>query len=427
MNQTNISDLWTLENEGTTLTAGGAGVTDIVRRRESARTETCTLQRAGQPFDAPPLFPLGSRVVVRRGGAPWFVGRAVAAPGSGDGCGEESALVLAGPWWFLENLVYRQRWTLAGGADGGLSSRVVLGQGEGGARLTAGETLAQIAQYAVDAGAPWRVGTVEGDVTLPLDELRNVTCAQAMRRVLRWLPDQVAWFDHASTPAPTFHCRARFNLPEVTLRVGEAPLTAVRGITVRPPGHTPAVVLHYETRTEDGGVDLLTDAAPPEATGAEFGALVATIPAQAAGAGEGTGEMAGSFRSVAELPTGAADASLAGAMLDARAAATHSGRVELTEAEAGGTALGPGTTLNLEGSARPEWATMHALVVEDETAVATGRSVVRFGSTESEEEGEGLAEALRTVQPGIVGREAGSPAAAWTRGSAERSSGRAGR
>ena len=95
------------------------------------------------------------------------------------------------------------------------------------------------------------------------------------------------------------------------------------------------------------------------------------------------------------------------------------------------TTSGVETTLNLLGSARAEWATMHALVVQDETRVSSGTTTVRFGVPEGVEtlanatgEEGGLATALLAVQPGVAGRETGSPAAVGTRGSVARVSGK---
>lgn len=438
MDSTSLSPIWSLAGDAGTLSAAEAGVTDIVRRRGHLRVETCTLHLEGTPFDAPPLFSPGSPVTVRRDGLPWFAGRVTAVPGSGDGRTESLAYVLNGPWWYLEKLVYRQAWTLHGGATQASISRAVLGQDADGTRLTSGQVIAQVLAYAIEAGAPFQIGTIEPDDFLPLDETRNVTCAQILRRMLHWHPDCVLWFDHGTEGGPTLHCRSRFNLPAAVLTVGQPPLTAVRGLTSREDLLTPAVVLYYETH-EGTDLALLTDAFPAKTTGREFGGLVATIPADRsnpdAPATAPDGEVG--FTSLAELPTrgGNPGQTLAQALLDARSTLVYSGSIVLTEAEPGGSPAGggpapePGTTLNLLGTARAEWANMRALVVEDETRVASGTTTVSFGATEAVEssaEAGALAAALLAVQPGIVGREAGNPAAAWTRGSAERINGRTG-
>ena len=423
MNLPNLADLWTLASGGTTFSAAQAGVTEILRRRATQSTETCVVHTAGRAFDAAPLFAHGSTVTILRDGAPWFVGRVTAVPGSGDGAAEGSAYALSGPWWYLENLVCQQSWSLRGGEATGLLSRVVLGQALDGTRLTSGQVLAETLQYAIDAGAPFALGVIEPAAYLPLDELRDVTCAETIRKILRWHPDCVAWFDHTTAPLPTFHCRARVNLEATTLTVGQAPLAAVNSLTARTDLALPAVVLHYETTDDSGNLDVLTDAAPAGATGREFGALVATIPA---GTTPDTNTAAATAASPLLRNPSSGDspvASLAQTLYAAHAAPLHSGSVVLVERRAGDTPTGPGTVLNLANAAQAEWATMRAVVVEDETRVSTGTTTVRFGPPEHLGAAD-LATRLSVTRSGVGGRETGSPAALSTPSSAARVSGR---
>lgn len=419
MSDSNLTATWRLSSGTRPLPAASIGVTEIVRRRTATDGESCLLRMGGGAFDAAPRFPVGAAVSIQRGGVPWFVGRVTGTPGTGEGGAEEIGYQLSGPWWYLEQLVYQQEWTLQGGQKTGLLGRLILGQAADGSRRDSGQIVTDVLQYAIDAGAPFQIGVVEPHAILPLEEVRDVTCAQVIRRVLRWHPDCVAWFDHGTAPMPTFYCRQRANLPAVTFTVGQAPLAAVRGVTARADLLTPAVVLHYETST-DGEIDVLTDAAPAGATGREFGALVATIPVQTAAGGEE--ENNPGFAGASELPVRGADGtSLAQALYAARNVLQYSGSVELVEREAGGTGAGVGTTLNLAGTARAEWATMRAPVVEEETTVSSGATTLRFGPVVG---AESLAEALRITQPGVEGREPGSPAAVGTNGSAARTSGR---
>ena len=251
MNTLTVSNFWTLASAGATFSAAQAGVTEITRLRATQSTETCTVWTDGSAFDAAPRFAHGSTVTVLRDGAPWFVGRVTGTPGSGDGHTEGFAHQLSGPWWYLENLVCRQAWTVRGGDGTALLGRLVLGQALDGTRLTSGQILTETLQYAIDSGAPLQIGVVEPDALLPLDELRDVTCAEVIRKLLRWHPDCVAWFDHATAPVPTFHCRARGSLARTCFTVGQAPLAAVRAITPRLDLAAPAVVLHYHARSDD--------------------------------------------------------------------------------------------------------------------------------------------------------------------------------
>ena len=276
-----LSDLWTLSCRGVTTAAAGIGVSGITRKRASQSADTCVVRFDGRAFDAAPPFAFGDIVTVSRGGAPWFVGRVTSLPASGDGQAESQECELSGPWWYLAQLVYQQLWTIQGGAATASLGRVVLGQAADGTPLTTGQVIADALQYAIDAGAPFAIGSIDPAFPAPLDEVKDITCAEVIRKMLRWHPGGVAWFDYTTSPVPTFHCRTRPNLPAATLTVGVPPLAAVRGLTARPDLLASAVLLHFETtRSVSGQVqtDVVTDAAPAGATGREFGAVVATIP-----------------------------------------------------------------------------------------------------------------------------------------------------
>lgn len=118
----------------------------------------------------------------------------------GRGTDRVQDVTVAGPWGKLNRLVFRQQWGAGNLAFS--SSRVILGQTAAGLKLTMAEQLAEIAGYAATPcgivlgtnGAPAQY--------LPLDEARDVTCADAIRRELRFFPKLVVRFDYAAaTPA----------------------------------------------------------------------------------------------------------------------------------------------------------------------------------------------------------------------------------
>ena len=412
-----LTETWTLTCGGVTRNAADAGVTDLVRHRVSQGTDVCFVHVDGASVGTAALFAYGDSVSVARNGVPWFVGRVTAVPAGGDGEGEGMVYRLSGPWWFLEQLVARQQWNVRGGAGTAWTSRLILGQAADGSRLSTGQVITQTLQDAIDAGAPLLVGTVDPALMPPLDEVRELTCADVVRAMLRWHPDCAAWFDYSTAGAPTWHCRQRANLPAVALRVGCAPLAEARGISARHDLAAPAVVLHYEVSDDDSDgtvlLDVVTDAAPAGATGREFGAVVGTIPLRAP-----TGAAAGAAGGTVGTD------GLAAGFLAALSVVPYSGTVVLVEGRGllGGTGAGPGSVVNLAGGGAPEdWATMRALVVEEEVRVATGTTILRFGPTG--EDG-GLQAALKVTRPGGVGREAGSPGLDGTALSATRVSGR---
>ncbi len=415
-------DDWTLSCGGVTRAAAEIGVTDLVRRRVSQGTDVCCVHVEGRAVGEPTVFAHGETVTIARGGVTWFAGRVTGVPASGGAGAEGQVYRLSGPWWFLEQLVARQEWSVRGGEGSAWTSRLILGQQADGSRLTTGGVITQMLRDAMAAGAPLQAGVIDPALYAPLDEVREVTCAEVIQAMLRWHPDCAAWFDYAAAPVPTWHCRRRAALPAVTLNVGRAPLAEVRGITARPDLTAPAVVLHYEVDVAGAGgtvLDVVTDAAPAGATGREFGAVVGTMPLRTVGAA-----VANAAAAVNAVMLGLPEASLAAGFLAALTAVPYSGSVVLVEraGELGATGAGVGCVLNLAGSGAADWATMRALVVAEEMRVATGTTVLRFGPPEAGDEGVGRW--LGVTRAGVVGREAGSPALAGTGLSAARVSGR---
>lgn len=105
----------------------------------------------------------------------------------------------AGPWSRLGRLVFRQQWGM--GEVAFSSSRVVLGQSALGDELTMAEQLAEIIDFAAEP-CGIAAGTMDALAQhLPLDEARDITCADAIRRELRFFPKRIVRFDY-STPTP---------------------------------------------------------------------------------------------------------------------------------------------------------------------------------------------------------------------------------
>ena len=275
---------------GTALPAASLGISELVRHRRSLSPDTVTATVDGRHADAAALFAYGATVTVLRGSSVWFLGRVTQTPASGSGTAQSQSYTLSGPWWYLDNLSYRQPWKFQLGAAEQLVGRLILGQDVDGTYLTTGAVITEALQYAIAAGAPFQIGATDPATRVaasilpgylvPLDEVKDVTCAEVFRKMARWHPDAVAWFDYATTP-PTLAFQAAGTLTAATLTVGAPPLAAVGQLTPRHDLQAPAVVIHYEVASSVNGAastSLVTDAAPATATGTEFGAVVLTIP-----------------------------------------------------------------------------------------------------------------------------------------------------
>jgi hypothetical protein len=278
-----MSVVWSIRYDGQTKTLAAWGLGSLTRLRRSQEQDIVTCLADGALFDGAPLFAYGATVEILKGTTPWFVGRVIQVPREGTPKAESILYKFAGPWWHLDNLIYQQQWMLwdAGEEEATpqYKGRVILGQSVLGTRLTAAQQLQEVLQFAQAAGAPLAIGTIEPSIQFPWDEAVDITCGEAIRRVLRWCPDAITWFDYSTNP-PTFNCARRSSLTPVSTSVNAGAPNERIAITSREDLRIPAVILKYEQthQVNDLSYQSVTlDRFPVDATGREFGAVVMTI------------------------------------------------------------------------------------------------------------------------------------------------------
>ena len=153
------------------------------------------------------LLQAGDEVVVKYNDDVVFSGevsRIVDRYGRGDDRTQD--VTVSGPWDALCRLVFRQSWQKKSKNAQGqvttatfLSSRVVLGQLPSGSPQHMKAQLGEIVGY---AATPCGVSMDRNDAPalyLPFDEARDITCADAIRRELRFFPKLVVRFDYSQT------------------------------------------------------------------------------------------------------------------------------------------------------------------------------------------------------------------------------------
>lgn len=268
---------------GVEKSAADWGVGDLVRTRVNQQADTVTFRAAGRGSDADPLFAYGSTVRLFKDGAPWFYGRVVQAPGRASARAEDQLYRLAGPWWYLDNLVFQQAWEITNGVSPDLiptdKSRVILGQAADGTKLASGAAIVEVLNYAISHGAPLAIGTITPNALAPYAEVLDESCAAMIRHFLRWTPDAITVFDYTTSPYPTLSIVQRSSAASVSLPAYGAPASGLE-ITPRYDLQTPCVQLKFEQTNDIDGDTFTTlnvQTAPPTATGGELGALVMTI------------------------------------------------------------------------------------------------------------------------------------------------------
>jgi len=272
---------WTFTCDAIARTSAALGIANIRRTRSSQAPDVVTFT-APRQLDAEPLFAYGATVTIHRNADLWFTGRILSLPVTASDTAEDHAYRLVGPWEYLQRRNYQQDWQAWSDAGGSLETtpktRVILCQGLDESdeieRINSGEQIGEILDYAIDAGAPITKGTIDPAIEIPWDEQVDLSCADAIIKLLRWSPDVVTWFDY-STAAPTLHVRTRANLETLTLAIPDA--ASSLSVTPRYDLRIPGVIIRYERRTTNNGTAYLSVENESAGDDTAYDALITTI------------------------------------------------------------------------------------------------------------------------------------------------------
>ncbi len=274
------------------------GVTAILRYGQQA-ADTLTLTQTGPDYDGPVLFTVRQAVVLRLVpdlGSPviWFQGKVRLIARAAETQSEALVYTCMGGWDLLSRRNYLQNFAQANDVNDPLSTlttttrgRVILCQDDAGLKISATEFIKAVLDYAIASGVELQKGTINIPYTLPWDEVTDLKDADAIQRVLQFIPDAQAWVDHRTTP-PSFNCVQQPALEPamLTLQPKGSPdnpvylrATSVR-VEPRDDIRVSTVVLIYlwtNTTNGAGWQGTARDAWPVDATGLEEDALVRTI------------------------------------------------------------------------------------------------------------------------------------------------------
>lgn len=270
-----MNTTWAVTIGSTTRTWAGWNLSDVQRTRVSLGLDTVTADRPVSRWDVPTDIAVGQDVAITRDGTPWFRGRVDQLVGQGGGGSQRTGVVVAGPWWWLEHIPYMQYWRVwkstALGYDP--SGRVLLGW-SGSGWMTTGEQVRAIVNWAIARGAPIQLGTVADGIKIPIDEVHDLFCSEAIRRMLRIHPDWVGWFDYSTNP-PTFHAGPRSGLTAKSVALTDG--WSAPEVRPRYDLRVPSVRICFERTASNGKREFVIEVAPSGATGLEPGVLPGTI------------------------------------------------------------------------------------------------------------------------------------------------------
>ncbi len=187
----------------------GAGLSTLHARRANV-----TLYNQGRSqfsitiprkYDAGAMWALGADLTVTASGAGTiFKGKVTKAPATGVSDARESHTYEAeGPWYDLERCPYEQLWSSVDPDTQTLTRvpipEVTLGMDDDGVFVRTGATITSILQHAIDKGANLSIGSIPAGIFAPMTDAIDVTCAQAIRMMLRYHPDWVVYWGGTGT------------------------------------------------------------------------------------------------------------------------------------------------------------------------------------------------------------------------------------
>lgn len=280
---------WTIKVGSTEKSFADWGLSLPTRELRSHATSILKLTHAVPGADTDYIFALGATATVYKGrtlsggtysgGTIWFYGMFVDPRDSEQAESAQHDYELRDSWHWMERLTFRQQWYNGYVGSGTVFlSKLILFVDINGSPMTAQEVLTEILNYAISSGVPLQIGTLDPNINAPFQAAAQLTCADALMRVLRCAPDCVTFFDYSTTP-PTFHVRRISTMSAVAIGLSDEKLTKL-DLTPLYTTQVPAVILEYDvTGTIDGSTyyNPAFDKWPLTATGTELGALVANI------------------------------------------------------------------------------------------------------------------------------------------------------
>jgi len=194
---------------------------------------------------------VGSLIEVFEDNKRTFRGRASKAPQKTTATCRHVEILAKNAWDDLERIVYQQLWASANTESGEvvltpvMRSKVVLGQNSSGNKINVAAQLRDILQYAISCGAEFQIGNIDANSEMLLDEAKDLSCAEAIARVLKWTPNTCAYFDYDIEGLPKLNVISRQNLPEFNIDSTSGKVAKI-SVTERPDLQVPCVCVKYE-------------------------------------------------------------------------------------------------------------------------------------------------------------------------------------
>lgn len=365
-----MSVSWTIASGSTERSLSAWGIRAPVLTRRSYAADELTFEIVRKDVLGSATFAEGESLTLKRDGTAYFIGTVTKQEASFGRDGERELYTVSNAWYQLERLVYQQLrclwnagFTATTTQD---SAHVVLGQASAGGRyVTTTAAMSQVISYALLRGVTIVSGSIIGGVDFPLEEARDLTCAEVIRRLGALTPDSVAWIDYAGG-LQTFNFGRRDTLTAVSFDVTDT--ETIESGRVVPRGDLKPTGVRFD----------FVGSEPNEADGRNFvriaqqisglpdrpGGLIATIQLDGAGT-----------NNQAAVPSG-----LASSYYAALLALQYEGTIVTRGRDVRGDCK-VGHAVNLTNG-RAAWATMRGVVQSVSEDIASGATTIDFGPPE---------------------------------------------
>lgn len=270
---------YTIHYNNTTHSLDSLKITGLTIRRLNQGKDIAQITINTNQLSQAEIFTFGSTLHIQKNNTPYFTGVIIKTPIHSSALVDEQIYEVAGPWWHLENLIYQEPWSSGPSSKKINTSRVILGQNHDGSNLPANLAIQKILSFAIQADSPFTIGNINIPAEFPFEETKDISCAEAIQRILRWFPDSVLWFDY-STEIPSLNIARRNSLPIKSIPL--TPETNLHNLSITPRHDLliPGVILKYERLSKFADQywnSIEEDKFPLDISDNTFKALVLTI------------------------------------------------------------------------------------------------------------------------------------------------------
>lgn len=273
---------WTLEHNGVEKPFDKWGIENAHRDTQSQGNDRFGFDLTDKDADAPEVFAFGDEIIVRHDGTTCFIGYRHRELSQASAQMELLSYQFTGFWeHFFTRLPYQQYWS----AYDDYVSTLNLMQSNLGVNQSTAATFADVIQFVADQtevlyGSPkFQPGAGMPVVYPPIDQISDISCEQAMQKVMRWCPDAVIWTDYTTTP-PTINVKAKADLTPVSLSAFDGEFGESMQMERRHDQVVSVVQFNYRQTAEIDGQQIVAvykDKFPVSSTGREFGGVMNTF------------------------------------------------------------------------------------------------------------------------------------------------------